>query len=84
MTERVRLALGSPAPGLSAEAKPLSTETINNVRITADDGVVPMRGNVTTSEEKEEIENLARSADGVRKAKNELEMAPPKPTLPQL
>ena len=45
-----------------------------NVRVTADDGVVTLRGTVASEDERSRIEALARNCAGVRSVDNEVEV----------
>ncbi len=59
------------------KAKLLVAESIDSLRVTVDtdnNGVVVLTGTVKTEEEKERVQNIANSVDGVRKVINRLEM----------
>jgi len=52
----------------------LST-TAKNVKIITSDGVVTLRGPVTSAQEKTELGHLAEKVDGVKRVENQLEIA---------
>jgi len=52
----------------------LST-TAKNVKIVTTEGVVTLRGPVTSAEEKQEIDKLVKEVEGVKRVDNQLEIA---------
>jgi hypothetical protein len=81
LRDRVQLALSSPTPGTDVLAQPLSIAHLSNLRMSARDGVVTLRGTVPSMEEKSQIESIVCGVEGVRSVVNELTVAPA-PGLP--
>jgi osmotically-inducible protein OsmY len=74
LLENIQSALNSVGPENSSSARAFSIEQLNNLHITAKNGVVTLRGLVPSVEEKQEIEARVRSVPGIRSIDNELQV----------
>ena len=62
----------------TALASDIGLRTMTNINVDSDDGVVTLKGKVTTAEAKKRAEAVAKKVDGVKSVKNQLTVEPEK------
>jgi osmotically-inducible protein OsmY len=62
----------------TALASDVGLRTMTNINVDSDDGVVTLKGKVTTAEAKKRAEEVAKKVDGVKSVKNQLTVEPEK------
>ena len=62
----------------TARASDVGLRTMTNINVDSDDGVVTLKGKVTTAEAKKRAEAVAKKVDGVKSVKNQLQVEPEK------
>jgi hyperosmotically inducible periplasmic protein len=62
----------------TALASDVGLRTMTNINVDSDDGVVTLKGKVTTAEAKKRAEAVAKKVDGVKSVKNQLTVEPEK------
>jgi hyperosmotically inducible protein len=62
----------------TALASDVGLRTMTNINVDSDDGVVTLKGKVTTAEAKKRAEEVAKKVDGVKSVKNQLTVRKPK------
>lgn len=62
----------------SALASDVGLRTMTNINVDSDEGVVTLKGKVTTADAKKRAEAVAKKVDGVKSVKNQLQVEPEK------
>jgi hyperosmotically inducible protein len=62
----------------SALAADVGMRTVTGIDVDSEDGVVTLKGKVTSADHKKRAEAVAKKVDGVKKVKNELKVEEPK------
>jgi hyperosmotically inducible protein len=62
----------------TALASDVGLRTMTNINVDSDDGVVTLKGKVTTADAKKRAEEVAKKVDGVKSVKNQLTVEPEK------
>jgi hyperosmotically inducible periplasmic protein len=62
----------------SALAADVGMRTVTGIDVDSEDGVVTLKGKVTSAEHKKRAEAVAKKVDGVKKVKNQLKVEEPK------
>jgi hyperosmotically inducible protein len=62
----------------SALASDVGLRTMTNINVDSEEGVVTLKGKVTTADAKKRAEAVAKKVDGVKSVKNQLQVEPEK------
>ena len=62
----------------SALAADVGMRTVTGIDVDSEDGVVTLKGKVTSADHKKRAEAVAKKVDGVKKVKNQLKVEEPK------